>query len=124
VEGERFDGPIATITRITARDVEVAGVLIPEGAGISLMAGSANRDPDAFPDPDVFDIHREGPMPLVFGLGRHVCPGMNIARSEMATTMLEMFDQLPGLRLDPDAPPPVIRGVHARGPATLRVVWD
>ena len=72
----------------------------------------------------VFDIARKGRMPLQFGLGHHVCPGMNIARSEIGITLETMFDSLPGLRLDPDAPPPAIRGVHARGPAELHVIWD
>ena len=123
-EGERFDGPVAVLSRIATRDVEVAGVAIPEGSGVALVVNSANRDEDAFADADTFEIHRKAGVPLVWGLGRHVCPGMNTARSEIAAALEAMLDQLPNLRLDPDAPPPVIRGVHARGPAALNVVWD
>ena len=123
-EGERFDGPVAVLSRISTRDVEVAGVAIPEGSGVALVVNSANRDEDAFADADTFEIHRKAGVPLVWGLGRHVCPGMNTARSEIGAALEAMLDQLPNLRLDPDAPPPVIRGVHARGPAALNVVWD
>ncbi len=124
VEGERFDGPVAVLTRITTRDVEVAGVTIPEGSGVALVVNSANRDEETFPDAETFDVRRRGATPLVWGLGRHVCPGMNIARSEIGCALEAMFDGLPNLRLDPDAAPPEIRGVHARGPAALNVIWD
>lgn len=124
VEGERFDGPVAVLARIATRDVEVGGVTIAQGAGVSFVVNSANRDEDVYPDPDTFDIARSGPPPLVWGLGRHVCPGMNTARSEIGCALEVLLDGLPGLRLDPDAPPPMIRGVHARGPAALNVVWD
>ena len=124
IEGERYDGPVAVLTRIATRDVEVQGVTIPEGAGVSLVVNSANRDEEAFPNADRFDIRRKGATPLVWGLGRHVCQGMTTARAEIQIAMEAMLDGLPGLRLDPDAPPPVIRGIHARGPGALKVVWD
>ena len=103
------------LTRIATRDVEVQGVTIPEGAGVSLVINSANRDEEAFPNADRFDIRRKGATPLVWGLGRHVCQGMTTARAEIRIAMEAMLDGLPGLRLDPDAPPPVIRGFHAPG---------
>ena len=123
-EGERFDGPVAVLTRITTREVEVAGVTIPQEAGVSFVINSANRDEQAHHEPEVFDIRRRGPTPLVWGLGRHVCPGMNLARSEIGCALEAMFDALPGLRLDPDLPAPEIVGMHARSPAALHVVWD
>lgn len=124
IEAERYDGPVALLTRITTRDTVVRDVKIPAGSGISLVVNSANRDEDAFTDPEVFDIRRNEATPLVFGLGRHACAGMNIARSEIQTVLEVMFDQLRNLRLDPDAPAPTIRGVHARAPERLPVVWD
>jgi cytochrome P450 len=123
VETERFDGPVAVLSRITTREVEVAGVTIPAGAGVSFAINSANRDGDAFPDPDVLDIRRQGERPLVWGLGRHVCPAMNTGRAEIRVGIEALLDELSDLRLDSDADPPQIRGLHTRSPATLNVAW-
>ena len=35
-----------------------------------------------------------------------------------------LFDELPGFRLDPDAPPPYVTGTMFRSPPRLDVVWD
>jgi cytochrome P450 len=123
IETERFDGPVAVLSRLATREVEIAGVTIPAGAGVSFAINSANRDEGAFPDPDVLDIKRHGERPLVWGLGRHVCPAMNTGRAEIRVGLEALLDQLPDLRLDPDAEPPRIRGLHTRSPAALNVAW-
>ena len=53
-----------------------------------------------------------------------MCIGMNTSRREMEAMMNAILDGLPGIRLDPDAAPPQIRGANLRGPAELNVVWD
>jgi hypothetical protein len=35
-----------------------------------------------------------------------------------------LFDRLPGLRLDPDAPAPYIAGMYSRSQPRLDLVWD
>jgi cytochrome P450 len=124
IEAERFDSPISVIPRITTREVEIRGVTIPAGAVISLVLGSANRDEDAFTDPEVYDINRKESRPLAFGFGPHICPGMATARTEIVDAIAALLAGLPGLRLDPDRPQPRIVGAHMRGPSTLPVVWD
>ena len=64
------------------RDVELHGVTIPQGATISLLNGSADRDERHFPDPDRFDIHRDIDRQLAFGYGAHFCIGAAVARLE------------------------------------------
>ena len=52
-------------------------VTIPAGKPIFLLIGSANLDPEAWTDPDVFNINRnlrEAPN-LAFGFGLHSCLG-------------------------------------------------
>lgn len=122
-EVERYEPTNIALPRVTTRAVEIGGVEIPEGAAVILSIGSANRDEAAYPRPDEFVLDRQGPPPLTFGFGSHVCPGMNVSRIEMRTMFDVLFEELPGLRPDPDAEPPVIRGVALRGPAALPVVW-
>jgi cytochrome P450 len=124
IEAERYDGPVAALSRIASRDVELGGVTIPAGAGVSFAINSANRDERVFDDPDHFDIRRQGVKPLTFGLGRHVCPALNTGRAEIKIAMDAILDELPGVRLDTDAPPPTIVGVHARSPLSLNLTWD
>lgn len=122
-EAERYETPALTVPRLATQEIEMRGTVIPAGAFVLLVIGSANRDPDAFPDPDTFDIDRSGPPPLTFGLGRHRCPGINLARAEITAATKALLDQLPNLRLDPASQPPRIAGTPFRRPPTLRVIW-
>jgi cytochrome P450 len=123
-ESLRYEGTLTVAARQAARDVEVRGVSIPAGAGVSLIVGAGNRDPDAFPDPDRFDIRRNGKPLLTFNLGPHMCLGIHIAKMELIEAMAALLDGLPNVRLDPNAPPPTIVGVHFRCPERVDVVWD
>jgi cytochrome P450 len=125
IEGDRFEPSPMVLPRVTTRDVEIRGTAIPADSPIVLAIGSGNRDEEAYaPDPDEYRIGREGPHPLTFGFGIHICPGMNTSRREMTALLETMLDELPNLRLDPDAPAPAIKGVHLRAPSQLPVVWD
>jgi len=42
----------------------------------------------------------------------------------MTVGLNAILDGLPNLRLDPDAPAPVIEGLAFRGPAALPVLFD
>ena len=88
------------------------------------MIAAANRDPAVFPDPDRFDIRRaNAKQHLTFAHGPHVCLGLHLARLEAHAAVSAALDQLPGLRLDPDAAPPVPAGTVFRKPDRVDVVW-
>ncbi|HET8640380.1 MAG TPA: cytochrome P450 [Pseudonocardiaceae bacterium] len=84
----RYHSPVQTNARMASADVELGGTLIPAGHAVVTMLGAANRDPQAYPEPDRFDITRRGPHPLTFGTGIHYCLGAQLAPLE-ATVILE-----------------------------------
>ena len=99
------------------------GVPIPAGSTLVLMLGAANRDQTRWPDPDRFDIFRDPKVHISFGQGPHICLGMHLARAEMRVALNLLLDRLPGLRLDPDASDPHIRGQVFRSPTALPVLF-
>lgn len=124
-EALRFDGPVIEQARWTAQDVEVAGVFMPANSIVHVVAGAANRDPAKFDDPDRFDIRRHNASRhFSFSAGPHICIGQHLARVEMTRAMTAILDRLPNLRLDPDMPPPAIRGAMMRVPHSLHVRFD
>jgi cytochrome P450 len=124
-EALRWDGPITVTYRGCVRDTEIDGVLIPAGAFVNVVLGSANRDPTKFKDPDKFDIFRERTArPLPFAGGPHICVGQHLARVELGRALEGVLDRLPNVRLDPDMPEPQIVGHALRSPDHIHVVFD
>ena len=112
------------IDRYATRDVELGGASIGRGELVRLSLAAANRDPDAFPDPHRFDIHRpNAKLHASFAQGPHVCLGMHLARLEARVALEQALERLPGLRLDPrgDSAP---QGLVFRKPPELRVQWS
>jgi cytochrome P450 len=126
-ESIRWEPPLIITERRATRDVEIAGVTIPEGAEIVACTGSASHDDAHWERPDEFDIFR-APRPHVsFGVGPHMCLGMHLARMEMRVVVDRLFDRCQNLRLDPEAlerDDPHIHGETFRSPTSLPVVFD
>lgn len=123
-ETARFHSPIGMYPRRTTRDVEVAGVTIPEGATASIVVGSANRDDAQFDRPDVFDLNRESVSHLAFGNGTHICAGNWVARAMIGEIALPaLYEEFPGLTVE-DPQSTTFRGWVFRGATALPVVWD
>jgi cytochrome P450 PksS len=78
----RYEPPIVFTSRVALEPDDIAGVAIPAGALLQVALVAANRDPEAFPDPDRFDIARGENPHLTFGFGAHFCLGASIARME------------------------------------------
>jgi len=78
----RFEGPSGAQVRVVNRSHELRGKQINEGDRIFVMLNAANRDPEAFPDPDRLDLDRDGVPHLAFGFGMHICLGFPLARLE------------------------------------------
>lgn len=124
-EALRMEGPVIEQARWAAQDAEVAGVKIPAGSIVHMFAGAANRDPAMFENPNKFDIRRANAnRHLSFSTGPHICIGQHLARVEMTRAMTAILDRLKNLRLDPDMPPPQIKGAMMRVPHHLHVLFD
>ena len=71
----RFDGPARATVRMVREDHELGGVRLQAGDRVFLVNMAANRDPDAFADPDRLDLARNPSNHLGFGFGAHYCLG-------------------------------------------------
>ncbi len=78
----RLEPPVQGIWRVATKDVEIGGVGIPADSLIYLVTGAANRDPEAYPEPDSLELDRGRARHLSFGRGEHACLGMNLAKLE------------------------------------------
>ena len=105
--------------------VTIHGVDIPVDSKVYMMFGSANRDPEAWDDPDRFDITRDLKdlkRHAAFGVGIHYCLGAPLSRLEARSRSRPILDRMPSLRADGDPTPvkaPVLNGFE-----TLPVRWD
>ncbi|MEU8618057.1 cytochrome P450 [Streptomyces sp. NPDC048623] len=110
----RYDTPLQMFERWVLDDIEIGGVVIPRGAEVALLFGSANRDPARFgPTADTLDLTRADNPHISFGAGIHFCLGAPLARLELTALFAELLKQAPGLRLaaEPERKPGyVIRG--------------
>ncbi|WP_137823494.1 cytochrome P450 [Pseudomonas sp. D(2018)] len=123
-EAVRYE-PVATFkVRQAAKDVEIRGVAIPQGAMVSCIVTSANRDEDAFENADTFNIDRRAKPSFGFGFGPHMCIGQFVAKTEINCALNAILDLMPNIRLDPDKPAPEIVGAQLRGPHHVHVIWD
>jgi cytochrome P450 len=120
----RWETSVTQVGRVATRDTELAGCPIPKGAVMNVITGSANHDEARYPHPEEFDVDRPAQNHMTFGTGQHQCLGMHLARMEMRVGLATILERLPNLRLDPDAPPPVIEGLAFRGPNALHVRFD
>lgn len=109
----RIDDPFVSNRRVTTCPVTIGGVELPEGARIKLSWTSANRDEAVFGDPEVIDPRRNAERNLVYGIGKHVCPGRLLATMQMRVLLRELLAATSSLALDPRRP--AVRAVSPVG---------
>lgn len=86
-EALRLEPPIQQVRRRAAADQLVADCQIKAGQQLALMIAAANRDPQAYPEPDRFLPGRAGLPVQSFGAGLHHCLGAWVARMEAEAAM-------------------------------------
>ncbi|WP_370027681.1 cytochrome P450 [Planotetraspora sp. GP83] len=112
----RWDTPLQMFERWVLEDIEVGGVTIPKGLEIALLFGSANRDPEVFPDPDRLDVGRADNPHISFGAGIHFCLGAPLARVELAESFGALLKAAPAMELAEEPvwkPGYIIRGLES-----------
>lgn len=95
----RYDAPAQLVDRYAAEDMVLGGVSIAKGDAITAVLGSANRDPEAFADPDRFDIDRDNKQQLGFGDGVHRCIGAPLVRLVAPAALTVLLQELPSFAL-------------------------
>lgn len=95
----RYESPVQWTSRMTTRDVELHGRVVPAGSRVMMLLGAAHRDPRVFDDPDTFDVFRRPRRHLGFGDGVHRCVGAPLARLEGRVALEVIFERVPRFRL-------------------------
>ena len=118
----RFSSSVHGINRIVTEDIEVAGCPLQRGDVVEVNYAAANRDPEAFADPDEFVLDREHNTHLGFGAGPHRCLGSNLARMELAVGLEEVLRRMPDYHVD-DAHTTYVGTATTRGYTSLPVTF-
>lgn len=99
----RYDGAALIHPRVATEDLEIGGQSIRKGHRVFLLLGSANHDPESFPDSGRVDITRKKNHHVAFGYGPHLCLGAPLARVEAKIAFATLLRRLPDLRLATEA---------------------
>lgn len=111
----RFEPPVQMMPRFAVEDTVFYGKKIKKNQMIVPVIASANRDPGANEDPDVFDIAREDIQHVSFGHGIHLCLGLNLARLEAKVAINLLLARFPHMTIAEQeivwTPIPLVRGM-------------
>jgi len=114
----RYDTSTQALARTLTEDTERHGVLMPAGARVLLLVGSANRDDRVFPDADRYDLDRDTADLVSFGFARHFCLGAALARLEARIALTELVRRVADYEVDEEHSRRV-HSVNVRGFASL-----
>ncbi|AFM16246.1 cytochrome P450 [Mycolicibacterium chubuense NBB4] len=96
----RYTSPIQNLHRYTRAPYQVGDVTIPSGSRLLLSFGAANRDPQAFDEPNSYRADRNPRMHVAFGYGAHMCLGAPLARMEAHAVLRELVSRVTRISVD------------------------
>ena len=99
----RYESPSQHTARLAPADRELGGKPVRKRQAVIAVMAAANRDPERFPDPDLFDITRADNRHLAFGYAAHFCFGAPLARAEGQIAFEAMLRRLKNLHLEPQS---------------------
>ncbi len=100
----RYDCSAQFISRTVLADLEWDGNTLCAGQQIHLVLGAGNRDPEQFPNPEMFDIGRLPNRHLTFGHGMHYCIGARLAKLVAGIGIGTLVRRLPQIAFQNKAP--------------------
>lgn len=124
----RFNSPVQLIPRQVRENTKLNGVILYKDDVVICMIGSANRDEEAFSNPNEFNINRRldknkpftsHSQNLSFGSGVHTCVGaaLSIIQLELVTNII--LDRLKDIKLKDNNL--VEEGIYTRGAKELLI---
>lgn len=117
----RWESPVQYVFRRTTRDLELHGVELPVDSTVTLLLGSANRDPRRWGgDAEQFEVTRDTGGHLAFGFGVHYCLGASLARIEAESALRALLPRLSAT--GPRHAPAWIDSMQFRGHERLEIV--
>ncbi|HET6509083.1 MAG TPA: cytochrome P450 [Baekduia sp.] len=114
----RLASPTALMRTVT-RDARLSDQDLRAGDRVLIVFPAANRDPDAFPEPNRFSLDRPNAKEAVsFGAGMHRCLGSNLARMTLRTAFGRLIERLDDLAL---TAPVEFTATQIRSPRAVRL---
>ena len=96
----RWQTPLAQMSRVATRDVEVGGKTIRKGDRVVMWYISGNRDESKVENPNAYIIDRERPRQhMSFGFGIHRCVGNRVAEMQLTIIWEEILKRFPVIQL-------------------------
>lgn len=100
-EACRIDPPFRGHYRRVLSDTTLGGVQLEAGSRLVLLWPAANRDPEAYEDPEDIDVYRTNPRQHVgFGWGIHLCLAAPLARMEAKVTFERLLARTSSFSID------------------------
>lgn len=96
----RIDDPFVSNRRVTTCPVHIGGQTIPSGAKVKLNWTSANRDESVFAE-NKFNPEKNRANNLVYGIGKHVCPGRLLSTWELRIMLQALLSSERVIKLAP-----------------------
>ncbi|RIJ21651.1 cytochrome P450 [Henriciella barbarensis] len=95
-EALRMVSPVKHMRRTAMEDTELNGQRIAKDEKVVMWYGAGNRDPEVFPNPDVFDMTRDNVgKHIAFGHGVHKCLGSRVAQMQLRVAYEQLFARFP-----------------------------
>ena len=116
----RFESPLPFFHRYASEELTFNKKRYPKGTKFGLLYGSANRDPDQFPNADKFVVSRTPNHHVAFGRGAHLCLGNHLSRLDMEVIFLSILKRTKHIELT-GAQPSYKKSLSVRGPESLDV---
>jgi len=101
----RYVTPVLSFARTATQDTELRGQRVREGEKVLLLYQSANRDEEVFDDAASLHLDRSPNPHLGFGVGPHVCLGVNLARLEIRVLLEHLVRRFPDMEVEPGFAP-------------------